>query len=468
MRHKISQHTEINARTLAALAAGETMPSHVRVSVVKTIRERPEILAELPALAARVPAAMAVDPFVGALRDLCRPTVRLPLRHREVLARVGEGPYGFLELVIEEARTSAWRTFDPAPLDSFLGWLPKAKLLTAEDIFVLGERASEARSLVAQVGPFFYAAAYQPTTFFDIAEEAQAHRERYEKANGVRPEAPGKGTAEGVFAQALYVTATTGEGSAAERLLLELDSASLGGDELVLLDLVKAWCFGILAKDLERAEFDLNSALAAVDEACDPWLELFLRVQLAWVINQRASTQVRSMMDIMAERMGQARMGLGGDPFAIMMKDYQNEIEKAWVHLKPALDHLNAASAMLAEFPAAELRLRFLELRMKLLVAHDLPQAMEDLIDAVVLAKKQPKKDPDDVDMRATIWMTDSMFYKAGLERLQFTQPRARAALERYVARVQPAVEEGYNLDTYGTKKAPPWAKPNRFTTGRK
>ena len=429
------------------MAAAETLPGKKRVLVAQALLRRPELLVELRGLADQVPAAEpALDPFVGALRRCCWPNVPLRLLHRDALAHAPKKKLAFLALVGEEARTMAWHRFDPRPLEDFLDSLPSLRL-HSEERFWLGERACEAIRFLVMLSTHFYSMTYDPSMLRQKAMNLNRQEQGWIKAKVV-PDIPIKeNELEGILGLALVSSSGRKNREWVDGMKEEI-ADRFGADEAVQFRLTLAWCHGFLRGDLEQAEWHLSNALAAVNEDCDPFIELLLRVQLAWAIVTRVKGDVHLLTETIVHRLPAFLddtgffEGWGKNPAAeLMMARYEASAEEEWADVKPALDHLTAVSTLLAVYPDSEIKVRFHELRAALLVARDLPQAMEDMVEVVEMAKKRSSEDP-----RLSSWLTTAKIFKVGLERLQREDPRAKAALQRYVERLLPMEIKPYSL----------------------
>lgn len=222
----------------------------------------------------KVPQPAAVrDPFVSALRRMRWPSDRLPIRHFRALDGVGRHPLGLVSLALEEARTSAWRSFDRAQLIDLAPWLARLPFKKID--------RTASIALLAAVRTY--------NALFAVCFE---HREDYlpviRQMRELFEEHPPKGPnlVESFFVRAL-LAARMNEAARAHELFLEAE-AEIGRcdkaerPELVLwLGIFRSMAVDFLAGDPVRADELRIQTIKASDDRSDPWLPLLLHHEAA-------------------------------------------------------------------------------------------------------------------------------------------------------------------------------------------
>ena len=458
------------ASELAALASASELPAGLRNRVVASFEGRPEVLAELWAKAAAVPAKMSTrDPFVNALRRLCWPDMRVSPLHRLALATVIE-PLGMLHLVAEEARTSAFRHLDESGLEVFRDWLAewirkntRTERMTQIELRVSGAHMflSVYTDLIGGRSAEFQQAKGAPqlkeeiSGLFEGRGMGPARRAVAEPDPVVRPRQEGRLAAAGVFSEEA-VAAMWGRVGLEGVFGLMLTMTAMGtpmnldrlqnvepvSDDLVLLELSRSWLHWLGSQDTEAAHFHLQKALAALDEDGDPWLELLVRLNVAVVYMGEVQDETPGFKARLEKMSKEGLFFVAyGDPFTGVFLEYQVDCRLQEAAFRPALDHLMAAEPLLREFATPGMLVVYLQLRAKLLVAKDPVRSFEDLLDAIVAAREL-----DDEGAEAQSMMAEAMLYKAGLSRIAKDDPRTQGMLKRYETEVSEELMQKVSL----------------------
>jgi len=420
MRKKPPQTPALPTAELVAMAGKPTLSAHLRKRVIASFEQRPETLQELQAAASQVPEDLVADPFVAALRRICHPSSRLRLIHRRAIAEVGSAPHGFVALVIEEARTYSLRHYNPASLDDITPWLE-----------VWQERQAEP----AATELFLRSACYRlfVNTFAALIGEgsgrlgtvAQETRNLIDKFHHIEFES--------MLAFALLANVIKKDGN--PRDLFEILAAEpRKGEELVLLEFGRAWVQGFLHEDAAGGKRHFEAALAAMDEDCDPWLELFLRLQLAYLSSIQVEKGFPSLEDRMLARVVET---IGSAPDSHPVREafelYWEDLLREQENYAPAIEQLKAAEKLVDEMAATESRIHYLRMRSRLTVATDPLQALHDLLDAILIVQTLPR------DERIEAMMLTAFFVSSRLdEKLISENPSMAAGILRYEEIVTP------------------------------
>ena len=247
--------------------------------IVQTFEEIPDIAQTLACERDRVPAPASRDPFISALRRICWPSKRLPVRHRRVFTQLRESPLGILRLALEEARTWSWRSFDGSALANIARWLDCSPM-KAIDPKISNELALTARVYSTLHSMWFGELGENK----DLVPAMKAMSEMG-KYLSLRPSL----VPEQLMTHALFSARQGDSDQAAESLHRAEMWVGLGvyqdseeaGETRVFLSLCRAWVERVMASDEGKVECLLTEALSTLRPETDPWLVLFLHHEAA-------------------------------------------------------------------------------------------------------------------------------------------------------------------------------------------
>lgn len=456
----------LSASELAALASASQLASPAWDQVTISFEGRPEVLAELRALAASVPAAtLTRDPFVNALRRICWPDERVSLPHRQALATVGE-PFGMLRLVAEEARTAALRHLSVGVLEPFWDFFEAGPDNIADPVLLqIANRLYSARLFVAILTGLLFAEPSHTAVVEEmreaLADDSGPKRRRRKGSSKASSPPQIKTEIEALCGAFLLISAFSGD----DEEPIDIESQEfpgLNGEGAVLLEFTKAFVYGFLNKDIDRGQVHLFQALANIDDEVDPWLELLVRLTTAWAVELKVDKLVPVMTSRLRSKVSPGMtMTPLSHPFLEIFLEYRAELSLEWEMLKPGLDHLMAAEKLLREFATPRMLTEYFLLRAKMVLLKDVARATADMIDAVLAARQL-----GDQGRMARQLEFEALMYKSGLVHLGSEIPGATEVVDRFVVEVAPNLMESWDAIQARKKKSP--ASKKKATTRRK
>jgi hypothetical protein len=372
---------------LARIATADELPKPLRDAVVASIEAVPKAAADLRAEGIRVPEPPVPDPFISALRRICWPSERLPARHRQAVAAVGELSLAFARLVVEEARTFSWRAQSPDALSAVVKWiLPWAKAGATENHLELAGRALGYRNLVAGC-----------TLVFDERHKLPSlYREhgRFVAANKKSCRQPIE--AEGLIAFELLKRLTGDE--VTEDLAEVVNEIAEDGDALVLLDFIEGLVVDLAGKDENLAVAKYLKALERRAADSDPWLEYFLRFSAARALINVSVAEIPDLKSLLAQFMAgkAARPQPNLSPQERLFGPFQAAFENEYaLRRERALRHLEAIEPLFHEFRTPKMAAEYYWLLVECYRAFNVYQALDYCCDAILAAEAYyPPGDP--------------------------------------------------------------------------
>lgn len=375
-----AQKKPVTLFELVAFANADQLPPDLRDAVVAAFDAVPKTAAELRLEIERVPEPPAADPFVSALRRICWPSERLPGRHRKAIAAVGELPFAFARLVVEEARTFCWRAQSPDALSAVVKWIvPWAKKGGTEDHLELAGRALGYRSLVAGCTLVFY----------ERRKMLALYREQGRFVAAIKDRCRHPLEAEGVMAVELLQRLTGHEATdGLADLVSEMDE---DGDTRVLFDFMEGLLVDLIGEDEDLAVARYMKALERRGADSDPWLEFFLHFSAARALIEVSTGEIPTLNTLLAKfqagkRARQEPPGLS--PQERLFGPFQAALENEHaLRRAPALRHLEAIEPLFHEFQTPKIAAEYYWLLVECYRAFNVYQALDYCCDAVLAAE---------------------------------------------------------------------------------
>ena len=372
---------------LVAIARQDRLPPGRRVILARTLAVLdPALLGELIARRNEVPTTTGLDPFVNALRRIFWPGRRLPQRHRQAQSAIGGHILSFSCLLLEEARTLAWRQLDPVHLQRMATWLRKNPLRREET------RQSDLLALRAMVESTL------ATAFLRLGTQqaSKLGRAIYATIEFAKPlpddECASELSALLTLSLALFYT-RSGCPDKAETALVSAEASLLASisEHRAILRVVEGVVAGLFSPaDSAAGENYFVSALGELEPDSDPWLSLYihhLAARMALSISLPAATDLEESLQRIARDMPLEELRLlEANRLMRAQADQQKE------NLDRARLHIELAEPLLEELACEELKMLHHWLAAHAFQIQDPVKAVESLFAAMAIASVRNDK----------------------------------------------------------------------------
>lgn len=263
--------------TLEQIITYATSDDHLAKStwtrIAHTFALTPAIAGELRQAFSRVPPHPSNDPIISAIRRISHPTDRLPFRHRRAIAEAGTTKLSFLQLVLEEARTSSWRNLNMEPLCTVIEWLCQLPLRS------FNRKASLEIAILACSYTTFFTLRFGVEIDFKESGVSIPTYEIHEiKDAWIVVE--GKLSLGLLFAKQGDFTRSAECFHHAEQSFSRQAETDLV-DLKPFISLCRGWAGSLAGGEAWKIECHFTDALASLDETADPWLLLYLHHEAA-------------------------------------------------------------------------------------------------------------------------------------------------------------------------------------------